>query len=470
MFIARVIPVALLLACAAPALPAASLFPDLVAEIDGPFQTTNANHEPILKFSTWAINMGAGEVELRGTTQNGTSTVRQWVYDAVPGTPNRGHIEIETGTFAVVGGRIRFNDSADYFLREVLAGDGVGNIVSANEKVAYCFVDTRKVTTRPEPPNTAPNAVYQTCGNILGTSVGWVDDYPSSFSSQFLALTGVSSGEYWLENILDPLNRIAELDDTNNLARVKVTVLNTGFASEINLLGNAQSIASGDATPASADHTDFAYVDVGSGIVTRTFTIQNLGDGQLSLLGVPKVVISGSGDFTVTAQPVSPVALSGGTTTFQVTFDPSVLGIRSATVVIANNDSNEASYQFAIVGNADADGDGLPDGWETLHNVTNSNADDDGDGYSNYNEYVAGTLPRDPTSRLAIKTTAISAEGYQISFQSLSGRIYRVDYTEGLGGSWEQLEQRVGDGTVITITDPEAVDEEQRFYRLKAGF
>jgi hypothetical protein len=118
----------------------------------------------------------------------------------------------------------------------------------------------------------------------------------------------------------------------------------------LNIKGNGQSIANGDATPSTADHTDFGSQSVASGAVVRTFTIENSGAGALTLSGTPKVVIGGthSADFVVTTLPLSPVAASNGTTTFQVTFDPSAAGTRNATVSIANNDSDENPFSFSI--------------------------------------------------------------------------------------------------------------------------
>ena len=54
-------------------------------------------------------------------------------------------------------------------------------------------------------------------------------------------------------------------------------------------------------------------------------------------------------DFTVTAQPASPVAPSGSTT-FSVTFDPSASGTRTAMLSIANNDADENPFNFTIQG------------------------------------------------------------------------------------------------------------------------
>ena len=118
---------------------------------------------------------------------------------------------------------------------------------------------------------------------------------------------------------------------------------------EINVKGNGTSIADGDTTPSVADDTDFGTVT--SGTVSHTFTIENTGSADLNLTGTPKVLLSGANatDFTVTAQPGSPVG-SGGTTSFTIQFAPNAAGTRTATVSIANDDADENPYDFAIQG------------------------------------------------------------------------------------------------------------------------
>jgi hypothetical protein len=120
---------------------------------------------------------------------------------------------------------------------------------------------------------------------------------------------------------------------------------------EMNLTGNGEDIADSDSSPTPADHTDFESAVVTSGTVVRTFTIENTGDGTLSLTGAPVVVVSGthSNDFTVSQVPTNSIA-AGTSTTFQVTFDPSDTGTRTATLSIANDDSDEDPYDFAIEG------------------------------------------------------------------------------------------------------------------------
>ncbi|MEQ1752443.1 MAG: choice-of-anchor D domain-containing protein, partial [Prosthecobacter sp.] len=84
----------------------------------------------------------------------------------------------------------------------------------------------------------------------------------------------------------------------------------------------------------------------------RTFTISNTDEAALNLTGLPKVVIGGihAADFTVAAQPISPLLPFTGTSTFEIIFDPSALGVRYATVSIPNNDDNENPYNFSIQG------------------------------------------------------------------------------------------------------------------------
>ena len=121
-------------------------------------------------------------------------------------------------------------------------------------------------------------------------------------------------------------------------------------APEMDVQGNGQSIVDGDATPSTSDHTDFGSVSVASGSVTRTFTIKNTGNAALNLTGNPRVTVSDSTNFSVVSQPNSPVVATTGSTTFEIKFDPTIVGTKTATVSIANNDSNENPYDFVIQG------------------------------------------------------------------------------------------------------------------------
>ena len=121
---------------------------------------------------------------------------------------------------------------------------------------------------------------------------------------------------------------------------------------EIRIRGNSVEIVDGDVGPDTTDHTDFGSADIATGSVVRTFTIENLGVVTLSLTDPsPYVVITGAtSDFSLTQIPANSMAASSSTT-FQVTFNPTSTGLRSATISIANNDGDENPYHFSIQGN-----------------------------------------------------------------------------------------------------------------------
>lgn len=138
----------------------------------------------------------------------------------------------------------------------------------------------------------------------------------------------------------------------SNAALTSGTVTITSIP-EMNVQGNSVSIADGDVTPASADHTDFGPAAVTGGTVVRTFTIQNTGGGALTLTGSsPYVAVGGmnASEFSVTSAPPSSSISAGGSATFSVTFDPAGSGTRSAELSIANDDGDENPYNFSIQG------------------------------------------------------------------------------------------------------------------------
>ena len=124
-------------------------------------------------------------------------------------------------------------------------------------------------------------------------------------------------------------------------------------AAEIQVLGNSLEVVDGDSIPRVEDRTFFGLLTLGAGSLTQTFTIKNLsttaGD-NLNLTGTPRVVIGGAnpGDYVVTTPPAASVA-PGASTTFVITWTPTFGDtIHRATLSIANNDSNENPYDFAI--------------------------------------------------------------------------------------------------------------------------
>lgn len=150
-------------------------------------------------------------------------------------------------------------------------------------------------------------------------------------------------------NISTPSNLVLYTAPAGNIIKgVAFAPVSTGGAApEINVTGNGTTIADGDITPSATDFTDFGNVPAG-GNFDRVFTIQNLGTADLT--GGP-VTFTGTNsvEFTLLSPPTFPVQV-GNSTTFTVRFTPGAGGLRTATVNIPNNDTDENPYNFAIQG------------------------------------------------------------------------------------------------------------------------
>ena len=121
---------------------------------------------------------------------------------------------------------------------------------------------------------------------------------------------------------------------------------------DVRFQDNGVSISDGDATPSTSDGTDFGNADTSSGSVSHWFRVWNDGTATLNLTGNPRVVIGGTNasDFIVNVQPSTPIGGGGNSVQFEVIFNPSGTGVRTATISIANDDTNENPYNFSIQG------------------------------------------------------------------------------------------------------------------------
>jgi LPXTG-site transpeptidase (sortase) family protein len=209
---------------------------------------------------------------------------------------------------------------------------------------------------------------YTNNSRDVDVELSWTDTGNNWTNNEFVNFTNNSSsdetfivggptdtwGENWSLAEIGVL-RVRIINDNDNgtffLDHVQVRVY-YDLPPEINVQGNATTINDGDNTPSTADWTDFG--NVGQGVpVDRTYTIQNTGTGDL-LIGAITFTGGENGDFSVVSAPAATVA-PGGSTTFTVRLIAGGGGgpgstIRNTTINIANNDSNEALYNFDVQG------------------------------------------------------------------------------------------------------------------------
>ncbi len=172
----------------------------------------------------------------------------------------------------------------------------------------------------------------------------------------------------------------------------------------------------------------------------------------------------------------------------------SLIGATNASLSLKSLTTSQAGYYAVTVSNiagtvvstaailtvqmADTNQDGLPDAWVNTNfgNTTAAVAatDSDGDGYTNFQEYLAGTDPLDPASALRITDLHPSGSDVLLSFSAAAGQVYRVESRESLADTNSAWTLRYSftygaDGVVQTLDVSALGAVSSRFYRVRCG-
>ncbi len=144
-------------------------------------------------------------------------------------------------------------------------------------------------------------------------------------------------------------------------------VIDAGVPGDIRVTQNGAEI------PADTGSFDFGALPAGLIGARFAFTIENTGEGDLAISSID-VGGADAALFDLDAAGVGTLA-PGAFATFTVGFAPDVAGARTATVTIASDDPDEASYAFGLTGTGVAQEDLDPD----------TNGDFEDTDYINYN-------------------------------------------------------------------------------------
>lgn len=146
------------------------------------------------------------------------------------------------------------------------------------------------------------------------------------------------------------------------------------------------------------------------------------------------------------------------------------------TVTVMNGAGSITSLPASVTvtaSSADSDADGLPDDWENSNGLNpfspDAAGDPDNDGMTNLQEFLSGTQPMNSQSRLSLQAAKLSNTRVSLSFTTLPGHSYTVQYRDAVeSGAWAKLNDFAAGDTPqeLRFTDDRPAGAGPRFYRL----
>ena len=207
-------------------------------------------------------------------------------------------------------------------------------------------------------PITAPmtyglNITHETCppsnNGIIDISMVVEGLAPYVFSKDN-GMNYVGSGNAHTFDNLPPGMYEVVIKETEGCTVTETVTVNNAIAPEIAVEGQGMDIVHMDDTPDTADDTDFGTVCESAGSVTHQFTIRN-NPGLTDLIITD--ITSSDPAFTVSGISFPATIGIGMSTTFDLTFDPSMGGATTATITVENNgDCDEYPFVFDVRGTA----------------------------------------------------------------------------------------------------------------------
>jgi hypothetical protein len=204
--------------------------PNLRAQKPLQLRLAHVDGRRLLRFTTVIVNAGRGPLELRPEHDPGTGTTRayQQVFTHERGSLEWNvHHEFEVGEFVFHPEHDHWHMEAfaEYRLHAVARDGSLGKRIVRAQKVSFCARDNYQVNAAlPHAPGAAGYPGACTQDTPQGISVGWADVYPWFLPDQWVDVTGLGRGKFWLVAEADPLSTLRESNDGDNARAVKIRI------------------------------------------------------------------------------------------------------------------------------------------------------------------------------------------------------------------------------------------------------
>ncbi len=248
------------------ALPAAPVqaqeqLPDLAAlPPDHISMEVTAEGRHLLRFTAKLANVGSGPLHVRGQVKpDGSTLAVQEIRDAQGAT-----LRSETVSAIIFHPHHEHWHAGDVAAYSLRSGSPAGPVVAQNGKISYCFVDDEPLPEYTGPR--VPSAYWNCKTHTMGVSPGWVDIYKADLYDQWIDVTGIPDGLYYLVIEADPGNLYIEADDqsrANNTAWARIELSQGGTRVRVVTATQIQVMLDGKPVPDPARLVDglaFAHV------------------------------------------------------------------------------------------------------------------------------------------------------------------------------------------------------------------
>jgi hypothetical protein len=192
----------------------APLYPNVIESLPEHLQIQNDHQEEWLRFSTTHINIGPGNLQIRGGGQVAPCDIDGVHYPQCTVATQEildsaGRI-VETHPAGVAFFHAEHNHwhqsavAAFKIMRGAPTTTAGGQEVATGLKSTFCFVDVEFTGLTGNAKKAMPRTYFECNGALQGLAVGWADEYHQSTPLQELEITGLAPGDYYLTHLADP--------------------------------------------------------------------------------------------------------------------------------------------------------------------------------------------------------------------------------------------------------------------------